>query len=78
MILKIPFAIPMMIKIPIKEPVMRRRVPLNFPFLRKKLTMLPERMPNPRMGRAESRISPISPRAITFFKMGFSSKWPKK
>ena len=75
---KIPLAIPMIMKIPMKEPVIRRRVPSNFPFLRKKLTMLPERMPKPRMGRAESRISPTFPRAITFFRMGLSSKWPKK
>jgi len=36
MILKIPFAMPMMMKIPMKDPVIMRRVPSTFPFLRKK------------------------------------------
>jgi hypothetical protein len=78
MILKIPLAIPMMMKMPIKEPVIRRRVPSTLPFLRKKLTMLAERIPKPRIGRAESRINPTFPRDITFFKIGLSSRWVKK
>jgi hypothetical protein len=40
--------------------------------------MLAERIPKPRMGRAESRINPTFPRDITFFKIGLSSKWVKK
>jgi hypothetical protein len=76
-ILKIPFAMPMMMKIPMKEPVIRRTVPSTLPFLRRKLTMLAERIPKPRMGRAESRINPTFPRDITFFKMGLSFKWVK-
>jgi hypothetical protein len=73
-----PLAIPMIMKIPMKEPVIRRAVPSTFPFLRKKLTMLPERIPKPRMGRAESRINPTFPKDITFFKIGLSSKWVRK
>ncbi len=64
----------MMIKMPTKDPVMRRIVPSTFPFLRKKLTMLAERIPKPRMGSAERRISPKSPRDIIFFKRGLSFK----
>ena len=77
-ILKIPFAIPMMMKIPMKEPVIRRRVPSILPFFRKKLTMLAERIPKPRMGRAESRINPTFPKDITFLKIGLFSNWAKK
>ena len=78
MILKIPLAIPMMMKMPMKEPVIRRRVPSHLPFLRKKLTMLAERIPKPLMGSAERRINPTFPRDITFFKIGLSSNWFKK
>jgi hypothetical protein len=76
--LRIPFAIPMIMKIPINEPVIRRTVPSTLPFLRKKLTMLAERIPKPRMGRADSRINPPSPRETTLFKMGLSSRWARK
>jgi hypothetical protein len=78
MILKIPLAIPMMMRMPTKEPVIRRRVPSVLPFLRKKLTMLAERIPKPRMGSAESKIRPTFPRDITLFKIGLSFKWVKK
>jgi hypothetical protein len=77
-ILMIPLAIPIIMKIPIKEPVIRRTVPSTLPFLRKKLTMLAERIPKPRMGRAESRINPTFPKDITFFKIGLLSKWARK
>jgi hypothetical protein len=70
--LRIPLAIPMMMKIPMREPVIRRTVPSTLPFLRKKLTMLAERIPKPRIGRAESRINPTFPKDITFFKIGLS------
>ena len=63
---------PMIIKMPKKEPVIRRIVPSILPFLRKKLTMLAERIPNPRMGSAERRISPKSPKDIIFFSRGLS------
>ncbi|MGQ9636241.1 MAG: hypothetical protein ACUVT6_00440 [Thermodesulfobacteriota bacterium] len=42
MSLKIPFAIPMMIKIPKKEPIINSIVPSIRSFLGKKLTILPE------------------------------------
>jgi hypothetical protein len=71
---RIPPAIPMIMKIPMKEPVIRSTVPSPLPFLRKKLTMLAERIPKPRMGRAESRIKPTFPRDITFLRIGLSSK----
>ena len=61
-----------------KEPVMRSTVPSRLPFLRKKLTMLAERIPKPLMGSAESRINPTFPEDITFFKKGLSSRWVRK
>jgi hypothetical protein len=67
----------MIMKIPMKEPVIRRTVPSTLPFLRKKLTMLAERIPKPRMGSAERRINPTLPKDIIFFKTGLSSRWVK-
>ena len=68
----------MIMKMPMKDPVIKRRVPSLLPFLRKKLTMLAERIPKPRMGSAEIKISPTFPKDITFFKNGLSFKWVKK
>ena len=56
-----------MIKIPKKEPAINRIVPRILPFLRKKLTMLAERIPKPRIGSADRRISPTSPKDMIFF-----------
>lgn len=73
-ILNTPLAMPTMMRIPRQEPTIRRIVPSILPFLRKKLTMLAERIPKPRMGSAEIRTSPTSPKDITFLRRGLSFK----